>query len=1627
MQYELWLKTGETNELLVGSVVVSVTNATSVTTTGAGEGRYKVELIGFVLQDSYSSFDLVDENGEVFYTGSFTTFEFEFNAALPLAQVYLYFTAGSMPVGSEFKLYKLDSEEAWTLLDLGDDSPAMNFQVNDLANIQDKKASYSQQLTLPITDRNSAAFGFPDQMDAVNRIPYEAKPCALYCDGVEIVSDEFRLELRQVNHRAKTLSCQIVSNTLDFAQRLTNTLFSATPLDPIDWTREDMERVRNSGDWYTYMVAASVKGSILPLGQTNNRVYYSSVKPFYVSNGYEHLLLNNVRPWINLKAVFDKILEQHGYLFETNIEEFPEYMSLTDLVSQSDSFNRYNKTLTSGPFTASSVPAYPFQLFPTSNPFELGEVAPGSYLDPNIPADEDPERTYGVIYASPGFINVRFVMNSSVSGGTFRCRISRLDGTVIQDAPNTPYEVQWASFEKSGSVIVQEDVTGGTAMFTSDLITLVPGERLYLEIIATTAMTTRTVSIDVKVDPADNLVCSAGCKIYPAMSTNFNTQADFVKAFLQVYGLTLSVVGNTVKMYTMQEVIDRRDMYIDWSDKMDKGSEVETSFRLSGYAQRNRIKFQQNDDSLDGGTEDYADIIIDDATLSDVKELMTLPFASSKDVLVSGGIRVGGSAPMAMEAFIYENDDTLEYWAYTYSGTPTNGSFERIRIPVVRYSTPKHYLAIPGNYSGVIHIASYSGLVSKQGYNPQLAKSATAQYLINEYYDGLQQMVKNIKHVTAYFDLNPLDILALDFLTPVYLDKYGHTFYVQKVIDYQDGKLTKVELVRIVPTTDRETPDPIFIDYILRGQVQDTSGNPILQADLRVTCVVEYRDGLTQTIVTTTNSDGSFEMVLGQNLESTTYLTVSCITPAGYNVTDRSIWKGMIQGELTYVTLVFESNTQDAYISVRVIDCITGNPIPNARVWFATTDGPSYQSRTSIDGTAWYYRANVPVGGFVSVAIDDVEGYPDSGYQSQQVIKGQREYYFPIELCPLDAFKVTGTVTLETSLVPQEGVDITVITGNHGTQVVQTNPEGKYTASFIELVQGESVRVIASGEKWETAEVTSPIIAAEVTAREAIRDIIVKRTNIIYILWGFVYDSKTELGVEGALVTMKRDELESGTTFTDSRGYYEFIYYNVDRGARFTVEIEKDNYDPYTNLLIATIVGIEAGEERWDHYITPISVEIPHVIVQGTVIDSSDNAPILGATVTINTQKSGAEQVSTDSQGRYGARFENVEPGDSLTVTASANNYNFQRKYDPFTTNEVASQLAIRDFSLEPVEVLTPVTVYGYVYDSFTGDVRVNFQIEVSVQVGGAGSNYRQRVLAYTDENGYYEALVYGSVPDGDTIWSRTVQDGYGSSQKGIGITLIETNPKRWQADHTVAELGYDQGYVNFQTTFVNRYTNQPIKVYFADQGYGGNFYRNGNMTWGFSLAGSSQNGISNCTALVASGDTWRMALSLSANTLMLHSAPSNTLQGTVTEQMIWESAQGANFNAGRWLLTKRYYASSLQFQARWAVSGEETLIRNASVIFQSYKNGNVMSTVIASTDENGFFRPTGVNDLIPYVRMSNLERSDSVHWQILVAPKSDGSTYPNFTSQSFRLDITTAMIDNEDLGNNTFTTTRID
>lgn len=110
--------------------------------------------------------------------------------------------------------------EVWSL-DLPLDAPAMNYQINNLAELKDRNASYSQRISLPRTTHNEQAFQFSFEVGSDSCVPYMKFPCQLFYEGALISPAGAVLNIVDVSDTS--IGVQILGATVDLFDTLNNT------------------------------------------------------------------------------------------------------------------------------------------------------------------------------------------------------------------------------------------------------------------------------------------------------------------------------------------------------------------------------------------------------------------------------------------------------------------------------------------------------------------------------------------------------------------------------------------------------------------------------------------------------------------------------------------------------------------------------------------------------------------------------------------------------------------------------------------------------------------------------------------------------------------------------------------------------------------------------------------------------------------------------------------------------------------------------------------------------------------------------------------------------------------------------------------------------------------------------------------------------------------------------------------------------------------------------------------------------------------------------------------------------------------------------------------------------------
>jgi hypothetical protein len=121
----------------------------------------------------------------------------------------------------------IQGTDGWKQADLGGEIPVMNYQVNDIAELKDRQAEYSQALKLPKTPNNVRIFEHAGCFDIVTGFPYRRHNCRIYCDERTVAGDGSLLLLQKVSD---TFECQIISGNANFFETLQNTKMSGLDL-----------------------------------------------------------------------------------------------------------------------------------------------------------------------------------------------------------------------------------------------------------------------------------------------------------------------------------------------------------------------------------------------------------------------------------------------------------------------------------------------------------------------------------------------------------------------------------------------------------------------------------------------------------------------------------------------------------------------------------------------------------------------------------------------------------------------------------------------------------------------------------------------------------------------------------------------------------------------------------------------------------------------------------------------------------------------------------------------------------------------------------------------------------------------------------------------------------------------------------------------------------------------------------------------------------------------------------------------------------------------------------------------------------------------------------------------------
>lgn len=653
--------------------------------------------------------------------------------------------------------------EVWSL-DLPLDAPAMNYQINNLAELKDRNASYSQRISLPRTTHNEQAFQFSFVVGSDSSVPYMKFPCQLFYEGALISPAGAVLNIVDVSDTS--IGVQILGATADLFDTLNNT----DAKDPGDgmfllkWYTDTMgqtERYLSGPEGvkvlYFWLYATLQKNPNFPPSAMEAIRQVSELDKFY--------------PHLNWYDLVTWIFDRAGYSLETDV----------DLVDRAEMFLPCTyPVLADSPKAPKASGIGWIQKPMVGTP--TGVIWKGS---PGVTLS-DPVAGRLTIGPESGTFSWMTLWDTTITFSFSWSNISAIQKSSVS------VKVTHYKNDGTSAVVLTRLWSSGSSGSASVDIQMEAGEHILVA--GTLAIVTNPVNsfnlrfpVSITAPPVPET--SPGDKPQPGLtydllaSTGFKSLGDIVKAFVQLFGLTVDVnpVTKVARAYSIQEFYNRRSSSgKDWSDKLIKGKDTKLTFQLSSYAQSNEVKLEDNKDN--NVTDSYK-FSIPDVNLQPTKVLFQIGF-------------LAGLNQSLYDADITNKAHTLaNYPIWTVNrGQMENGEMTETTWEYNGLSKPM-----------VVHIdkSDYMRPKVKVGYTLTQIRLYTAyfkklNYYVPKYYDKLiHNILKRPKILQAQILLDSLDIQNLDLFNPIWLEEHGFWFYVSKINNFQAGKIPKVDLIRM--------------------------------------------------------------------------------------------------------------------------------------------------------------------------------------------------------------------------------------------------------------------------------------------------------------------------------------------------------------------------------------------------------------------------------------------------------------------------------------------------------------------------------------------------------------------------------------------------------------------------------------------------------------------------------------------------------------------------------------------------------------------------------------------------------------------------------------------------------------
>lgn len=646
------------------------------------------------------------------------------------------------------------------LIDLiGDEKIQTDYAIAEIGNFATRKGFRSVDFNIPKTANNCRILESSQIVNNTTLRPYRRLKARLNVDGIDQ-----NIRFAEIESVQNEFNIRLFGGNANFFEDAKN-------LSLIDLNMSEYDHYINLAN--VVNSRTNTDGYIYPLID-----YHTDSPNVRIDNISNTFRVNYTFPSVFLETIIDRIASQLGYTLNNTLLNDVNYQK-ADLILpcvtpvRNFDFNKYKQIFYADltpPFddvpSSFSInnPAALFEIItPQSSFYQVGAQSPFEFAD-----EVEYTATYRIEITNSGSASpIEFFTFDTISTNPNQQFVSIFTATV-----NAGANVFTGTFNRK---IESQPSTGVTAsqIYVNNSNPNLKYTLFELEIVSGKVL-----------KPNPIIFGSLYKNDYVTVSSLFGKlkASDILRCYLQLFSSIIIVDEDNkeVNIYKFNDIKNNIGLAVDWSSKLDYSENEQVQFELDKYAQENILEYKDEQDVIKPTGTDGS-IIIDDETLEATETIFTLPFAATNMVFRLLDLMLPNIG------LFTTNDNSPPVTEQKEKTEPRILYLER-DSGNVDYTDGTTTTTVTTNLPFAWFIRTDKDINLGFGNN-----------LITLYYGGLQDVLTRTKIVTERIRLNALDIQALDFLKPVYLDKHNCYFYISKIsgFDYGSSENTEVELVKI--------------------------------------------------------------------------------------------------------------------------------------------------------------------------------------------------------------------------------------------------------------------------------------------------------------------------------------------------------------------------------------------------------------------------------------------------------------------------------------------------------------------------------------------------------------------------------------------------------------------------------------------------------------------------------------------------------------------------------------------------------------------------------------------------------------------------------------------------------------